>query len=88
MTLRTVAERYEVSTTAAHRALSELQDAGILARTKDQRGRTVCWSADQYLGLVALTERSNRVGAGDTSGRRPRNLPAAPDVERAGELRS
>lgn len=87
VTLRSVAERYGVSTTAAHRALSELQDAGILARTKDQRGRVVCWSADRHLGLVALTERSNRIGAGDTAGRRPRNAPAAPDIEQVGRLR-
>ncbi|MDF2991528.1 MAG: fic [Microbacterium sp.] len=87
VTLQSVAERHAVSTTAAHRALSELQDAGILARTKDHRGRIVCWSADQYLGLVALTERSNRVGAGDTAGRKPRNAPAAPDVARGATAR-
>ena len=87
VTLQSVAERHGVSTTAAHRALAELQDAGILARTKDHRGRTICWSADQYLGLVALTERSNRVGAGDTEGRKPRRAPSAPDIEQVGRLR-
>lgn len=66
LTIDAVAERHGVSTTAAHRALTDLADAGILGRTKDQRGRLICWTADKHLALVALTERSNRVGAGDT----------------------
>lgn len=49
-----VAQRHGVSTTAAHRALTELADAGILGRTKDQRGRLICWTADRHLALVAL----------------------------------
>ena len=62
LTIDTVAERHGVSQTAAHRALTLLADADILSRTKDQRGRLVCWTADRHLALVALTERSNRVG--------------------------
>ena len=42
----------------------QLAEAGILGRTKDQRGRLICWTADRHLALVALTERSNRVGGG------------------------
>jgi Fic family protein len=78
VTIDTVAERYSVSTTAAQRALAELADAGILARNKDQKGRLICWTADEYLALVSLTERSNRVGGGDTAGRAPRLAPPRP----------
>lgn len=87
LTIDTVAERHGVSTTAAHRALTELADAGILGRTKDQRGRLICWTADRHLALVALTERSNRVGAGDTAARAPRGGPPLPDLEDIGRLR-
>ena len=59
LTVDTVATRFNVSTTAAHRALTELADAGILARNKDQKGRLICWTADHYLALVARTERNN-----------------------------
>ncbi len=78
VTIDTVAERFSVSTTAAQRALAELADAGILARNKDQKGRLICWTADEYLALVSLTERSNRVGGGDTAGRAPRLAPPRP----------
>ncbi|MFF2273933.1 Fic family protein [Agromyces sp. NPDC058136] len=86
LTVESAARRHAVSTTAAHRALVELADAGILGRTKDQRGRLICWTADQHLALVALTERSNRVGAGDTAGRRPRLGPSAPEIGQFGRL--
>ena len=79
VTIDTVAERFSVSTTAAQRALAELADSGILARNKDQKGRLICWTADEYLALVSLTERSNRVGGGDTAGRAVRLAPPAPD---------
>lgn len=62
LTAESVSSRLSVSPAAAHRALTELAEAGILGRTKNQRGRLVCWTADRYLALVALTERSNRVG--------------------------
>ncbi len=78
VTIDTVAERFSVSTTAAQRALAELADAGILARNKDQKGRLICWTADAYLALVSLTERSNRVGGGDTAGHAVRLAPPAP----------
>ncbi|QTX04755.1 Fic family protein [Agromyces archimandritae] len=64
LTAESVSSRLAVSPQAAHRALVELAEAGILGRTKDQRGRLICWTADRYLALVALAERSNRVGGG------------------------
>ncbi|MCI4659721.1 Fic family protein [Cryobacterium zhongshanensis] len=88
LTIETVATRHNVSTAAAHRALVQLADAGILGRNKDQKGRLVCWTADQHLALVSLTERSNRVGAGDTEHAKPRLGPAAPAVGRVGALRT
>ena len=88
LTTDSVADRFNVTTGAAHRALVELSEAGILGRTKDQKGRLICWTADQHLGLVALTERSNRVGAGDTGRQTPRLAPPAPDIAQIGTLRS
>ncbi|GEB94206.1 Fic family protein [Microbacterium lacticum] len=87
LTAEFVSTRLSVSPAAAHRALTELSEAGILGRTKDQRGRLVCWTADRHLALVALTERSNRVGGGDTQGRKPRLGPALPDVSQFGARR-
>lgn len=87
LTIETVATRFGVSTTAAQRALAELADAGILARNKDQKGRLICWTADDYLALVALTERSNRIGGGDTASRTPKLAPPAPDLVDYSELR-
>lgn len=78
LTIDLVVEQFEVSKTAAQRALAELAEAGILSRSKDQKGRLICWAADEYLALVALTERSNRVGAGDTAKRKPKLGPPAP----------
>ncbi|MBF4570493.1 Fic family protein [Plantibacter sp. VKM Ac-2880] len=87
LTIETVAVQHEVSPGAAHRALVQLAEAGILGRTKDHKGRLVCWTADQHLALVSLTERSNRVGGGDTGSGSPRLGPPAPAVEQAGVLR-
>ena len=78
VTAESVSTRLDVSPAAAHRALAQLADAGILGRSKDQKGRLICWTADRHLDLVALTERSNRVGGGDTRLRKPRLGPAAP----------
>lgn len=78
VTAESVSERLAASPAAAHRALTELHEAGILGRSKDQKGRTICWTADRHLALVALTERSNRVGGDDTRNRKPRLGPAAP----------
>lgn len=77
LTAETVVARFAVSPAAAHRALTELAQLGILGRTKDPRGRQIAWTADRHLGLVARTERSNRVGGADTRDRRPRCGPPA-----------
>lgn len=87
LTTSGVADRLGASPAAASRALTQLADAGILGRTKDQKGRLVAWTADRHLALVALTERSNRVGGGDTSDRTPRLGPAAPDPRHVGSFR-
>jgi len=87
LTIDTVSRRHNVSTAAAQRALIQLAEAGILGRNKDQKGRLVCWTADQHLALVSLAERSNRVGAGDTEHEKPRRGPAAPAVGQVGALR-
>lgn len=87
LTTESVVTRFGGSTAAAHRALTELADAGILGRTKDQKGRLICWTADRHLALVALTERSNRVGGADTRNRTPRLGPPSPDPAQFGILR-
>ncbi len=87
LSAESVVARLDASPAAAHRALTELAEAGILGRTKDGKGRLICWTADRYLALVALTERSNRVGGADTLSRAPRLGPPAPDIERFGNLR-
>jgi len=87
LTAADVAERYRVSKVAAHNALTQLGDSGVLARNKDQKGRLICWTADRHLALVALTERGNRVGAADTGRRRPDAGPAAPDATLLARLR-
>ena len=87
LTVETVAARHRVSKAAAHRALLELAECGILGRNKDHKGKLICWAADRHLALVALTERSNRIGGGDTEHRRPRLGPAAPDSSQNGVLR-
>ncbi|MFB9959788.1 Fic family protein [Agromyces bracchium] len=87
LTIEKVAARHQVSTAAAHRALIQLADAGILGRTKNQKGKLICWTADQHLALVSLTERSNRIGSGDTGHGGPRLGPPAPEVRQVGVLR-
>ncbi len=87
LTVESAAQKHRVSKTAAHNALVELADAGILGRTKDQRGRLICWTADRHLALVALTERSNRVGSGDTDRRRPKQGPPLPEIGQFGRLK-
>ncbi|NQX12701.1 Fic family protein [Microbacteriaceae bacterium VKM Ac-2855] len=87
VSVETVARRLDTSVTAASRALTQLADAGILGRTKDQKGRLIAWTADRHLGLVALPERSNRVGGADTAIRTPKSGPAAPNPEHLGPLR-
>lgn len=87
VTVAGVAGRFGVSTAAAHRALVELADSGILGRTKDQRGRLIAWTADRHLALAALTERSNRAGGAETSARRPSAGPPMPATRDVGRLR-
>ncbi|QAV69735.1 Fic family protein [Salinibacterium sp. UTAS2018] len=87
LTIETVAARHQVSPAAAHRALVQLAEAGILGRNKDHKGKLICWTADRHLALVALTERSNQVGGGDTEHQRPRRGPDAPDPRQTGLLR-
>ncbi|RLP76092.1 Fic family protein [Mycetocola tolaasinivorans] len=81
-----VSERWGASPSAAHRALVALADAGILARVKDQKGRLFCYTADAHLGLVALAERSNRIGGHETGARKPRLGPDAPALDHVGRL--
>ena len=87
LTIETVARQHSVSTIAAQRALVQLAKAGIIGRTKDKVGRLVCWTADRHLALLSLTERSNRVGAGDTGYGQPRLGPKTPAVGQVGALR-
>jgi len=77
LTAESVSAHLGVSPAAAHRALTELAEAGILGRAKEG-GRLICWTADRHLALVALTERSNRVGGEDTRNRKPRLGPPRP----------
>lgn len=79
LSVESVSARFEVSPAASHRALVELAEAQILSRTKDHKGKLLCWTADRYLALVALTERSNRVGGVDTLGKKLRVGPPAPE---------
>jgi len=87
LTTEAVATQHKVSAAAAHRALVQLGEAGILKRNKDHKGRLIFWTADRHLALVALTERSNRVGAGNTGHGTPRLGPAAPGIDQLGVLR-
>jgi Fic family protein len=87
LTIESVAAQHEVTAAAAHRALVQLAEAGILGRTKDHKGRLIYWTADRHLALVSLTERSNRVGAGNTANGGPRLGPPAPHAEQVGVLR-
>ena len=48
LTAESASTRLGVSPAAAHRALTELADAGILGRAKE-KGRLVCWTADRHL---------------------------------------
>ena len=51
LTVEAASLRHNVSIAAAHRALVELADAGILGRNKDHKGKLICWTADSHLGL-------------------------------------
>ena len=80
LTIDTAAARHNVSNAAAFRALAQLADAGSLGRNKDHKQRLVFWTADRHLDIVSLTERNNRVGAGDTANGKPRLGPPAPPI--------
>lgn len=88
LTVESAAARHGVTPPAAHAALVELAAAGILNRNSIPGTRTLCWTADRHLGLVALTERSNRVGGADTRNRKPSLAPPAPDPNHHGLLRT
>ena len=88
LTIDSAARTHGVSRVSAHRALTQLAEAGVLARNKYQKGRLVCWTADRHLALVALTERSNRIGGGDTAVRRPRLGPPVPEESVLGRIRA
>ncbi len=88
LTVESAAARHGVTPPAAHAALVELAAAGILTRNSIPHTRTLCWTADRHLGLVALTERSNRLGGADTRTRKPRLAPPAPDPAHHGQLRA
>lgn len=60
ITIDSVASEHGVTRAAAHRALVELAEAGILRKTKNHKGKIVCYSADQHLAYVELTEASHR----------------------------
>ncbi|MGB3414906.1 MAG: Fic family protein, partial [Microbacteriaceae bacterium] len=87
LTVETVTQKFNISPTAATRALTQLAEAGILGRSKDHKGRLVCWTADKHLALIDLNERSNRVGGVDTSVRKPALGPNLPDYKQFGKLR-
>lgn len=60
ITIDSVAAEHGVTRAAAHRALVELAEAGILRKTKNHKGKIVCYSADQHLAYVELTEANHR----------------------------
>lgn len=60
ITIDSVAVEHGVSRAAAHRALVELAEAGILRKTKNHKGKIVCYSADQHLAYVELPEANHR----------------------------
>lgn len=62
LTTASAVERLGGSPAAAHRALTQLAEAGILWRTKDHKGRLICWTSDRHLALVAATDDRNRSG--------------------------
>lgn len=54
VTAESLSQSHGISTTAAQRALAELERARILTRTRIPGGRRVCWIAEEYLVLVTL----------------------------------
>lgn len=60
LTAEFVSSHFAVSPAAAHRALGELCDAGVISRTKDHKGKLLCWVSDRHLGLVDQAETRNR----------------------------
>ncbi|MDN6122981.1 MAG: Fic family protein [Brevibacterium sp.] len=60
LTIESVSAEHGVTRAAAHRALGELAEAGILRKTKNHKGKIICHSADQHLAYVELTEASHR----------------------------
>ncbi|WP_152345896.1 Fic family protein [Brevibacterium sp. CFH 10365] len=60
VTIDSVSAEHGVTRAAAHRALVELADAGILRKTKNHKGKIVCYSADRHLDYVELVESRHR----------------------------
>jgi Fic family protein len=58
VTTESVANKFEVSRQAAHLALTELSEASILHISKDQKGRQQCYTADDILKLIQLSENT------------------------------
>ncbi|MFI1461200.1 Fic family protein [Nocardia carnea] len=54
ITTESAAARYGVSAVAAHRALTGLFDAGVLGRSKNHKGKIVCYTADAHLGRLRI----------------------------------
>ncbi|GAA1750514.1 Fic family protein [Agromyces humatus] len=86
LTVESAAQKHRVSKTAAHKALVELADAGSSAARRTGAGGSTA-GARRHLALVALTERSNRVGTGDTDRRRPKQGPPLPEIGQFGRLK-
>lgn len=54
MTINSVSAEHGVARAAAHRALVELVDAGILRKTKNHKGKIICYTADRHLAYMEL----------------------------------
>lgn len=81
LTPRGITATYGVSRPAAHRALDELVQSGVVHRVRDNRdGQALCYTANELLDLLSLTERSNAVGGEDTSVIRPKRAPLRPQA--------
>lgn len=60
VTIDSVSTEHRVTRAAAHRALIELAEAGILRRTKNHKGKIVCYSADQHLAQIEVPDAFDR----------------------------
>lgn len=58
VTTERVSDIFDISRQAAHLALTELTEASILNISKDQKGRLRCYTADDILKLIQLSENT------------------------------